>query len=534
MKKKLLVFSAVMTIAACVLCFASCSNDGGNGNGGSSGGETAHVHGTSGDLKYDGNEHWKVCKKCGEKFDVEYHSYSEEGLCKCGRIGDTSGLGYELYADGEYAAKLGSSQAKYIGIPSLYYAKPLKRISVNGFEGADIKGIRIPTSVDFIGAEAFNGCEMLKDVYYDGDIEGWSKIVFQTKNSNPLCNGATLHLMGEKVTDVVLPSSVAKLNKYAFYGCSSLKSITIGKDVNEIGEAVIGKANNLETITIEQENPVYSSEGNCIIKDGVTLVSGCKNSVIPAGVTTISSSAFDGISSLESIAIPKSVGHIGEGAFSNCESLKEIELSDNIRRIVGKVFAGCKSLTKITYSENLFEIGEHAFSGCISLKSIDIPQIPYGVKICNGAFLGCTALESVNNGEKLSEIGDNAFNGCTSLKSIDFGTKLTTIGSYAFSGCNSLINIELPETVSEIDDYAFAHCTNLTTVKLSSTNLTVGMDIFNNSNKMKGKGVFHTKDSMTVSGKLDKTVYYYSETEPTTNGNFWHYVDGEVTIWQTA
>ena len=28
------------------------------------------------------------------------------------------------------------------------------------------------------------------------------------------------------------------------------------------------------------------------------------------------------------------------------------------------------------------------------------------------------------------------------------------------------------------------------------------------------------------------TRYYYSETKPTTSGNFWHWVDGEVAIWE--
>jgi hypothetical protein len=27
------------------------------------------------------------------------------------------------------------------------------------------------------------------------------------------------------------------------------------------------------------------------------------------------------------------------------------------------------------------------------------------------------------------------------------------------------------------------------------------------------------------------TRYYYSETKPTTSGNYWHYVDGEVVVW---
>ena len=29
----------------------------------------------------------------------------------------------------------------------------------------------------------------------------------------------------------------------------------------------------------------------------------------------------------------------------------------------------------------------------------------------------------------------------------------------------------------------------------------------------------------------EEYVYFYSEIEPTESGNYWHYVDGEPTIW---
>lgn len=30
----------------------------------------------------------------------------------------------------------------------------------------------------------------------------------------------------------------------------------------------------------------------------------------------------------------------------------------------------------------------------------------------------------------------------------------------------------------------------------------------------------------------DCPVYWYSEEEPTTDGNYWHYVDGEIVVWE--
>jgi hypothetical protein len=30
----------------------------------------------------------------------------------------------------------------------------------------------------------------------------------------------------------------------------------------------------------------------------------------------------------------------------------------------------------------------------------------------------------------------------------------------------------------------------------------------------------------------DMTIYFYSEDTPSTDGNYWHYVDGVITIWE--
>jgi hypothetical protein len=93
---------------------------------------------------------------------------------------------------------------------------------------------------------------------------------------------------------------------------------------------------------------------------------------------------------------------------------------------------------------------------------------------------------------------------------------VTSIGSSAFRGCSSLTSIVIPNSVKTIDQRAFYDCSNLTIVYYDGT----------------------AEDWESVSIKSDNTAltdatrYYYSETQPTTTGNYWHYDENGVpTKW---
>ena len=148
---------------------------------------------------------------------------------------------------------------------------------------------------------------------------------------------------------VVIPSSVTyngttysvtSIGKYAFFGCSSLSSVTIGDSVTSIGDGAFRDCSSLTSVTI------------------------------PNSMTSIGDDAFAGCSSLTSITIPNSVTSIGKYAFFSCSGLTSITIPNSVTSIEYHAFSGCSSLTSVTIPNTVTSIGEWAFSECSSLTSI--------------------------------------------------------------------------------------------------------------------------------------------------------------------
>lgn len=125
-----------------------------------------------------------------------------------------------------------------------------------------------------------------------------------------------------------------------FEYCNSLQTVVIPKSVETIEEDAFIGCFGLESMIVENGNPKYDSRDNCnaIIETASnTLISGCKNTTIPNGITAIRNSAFMGCSSLSAISIPNSVKAIGDNAFAGCSELASVTAC-NVLTINSNVF----------------------------------------------------------------------------------------------------------------------------------------------------------------------------------------------------
>lgn len=244
------------------------------------------------------------------------------------------------------------------------------------------------------------------------------------------------------ITELTIPNTVTIIDNYAFEDCYRLKELFIPSSIVEIGDRTFSRCDSLGKIEIDPKNQFYDSRDNCnaIIKTETnTLITGCKNTVIPNSVDQIADWAFYFCEGLTSIDIPDSVTKIGHSAFVYCKDLKTVTFSNSLKIIDERAFTNCENLTEIIIPNSVKEIGINAFGSCKNLKSLTLSSSLK--RIDRWTFKDCSALESVIIPNSVTSIDNEAFEGCSGLKSITIPESVTSVSGRSFAGCSSLEEI---------------------------------------------------------------------------------------------
>ena len=359
-------------------------------------------------------------------------------------------------------------------LPAYFNNKPITKIMSCAFKNAvNVTAVKLPYTIAEIGNSAFYNCTGLQRIELP---DGLKEIPFEAFR-----NCAAL-------TEINLPR-VTKISTSAFYNCSSLTSLHIPQSVRVIGNCITAYCKNLTSLTVDENNLFYKSEGNCIIKKSThTIIAGCIASVIPQSAKTIGPLAFCGsmpepfvipsnIEKLElcalstysgkTLVIPASVTYIDYEFIGYCPNLTQITVAENnpvyrsegnciIEKATNTVVKGCNTSV---IPQGIKAIGPCAFKWFQAEEIV----IPHGVEIIDEeAFLEST-VKKVVLPDTLTEIRGSAFKECHSLAEAALPYGLTKIGSEAFYKTN-LQYANIPETVKEIGTNAFASHSFLTVI----------------------------------------------------------------------
>ena len=403
----------------------------------------------------------------------------------------------------EYGAFYGCTSLKKITFSG---DNNLKIISQSAFEKCDLQGtIELP-SICVISNYAFAGNQNLEGI---------------TTGDALLSIGEYAFARCEKLENVTITAGKVKYGPYAFTGCESLKEfyvnaavlpegmfyeaeklekVTIGPDVNDIGEFAF-RDTVVSSFVVESGNKAYmaqsadyilSADGKTLIAVGATL-SGkytAKN-LGGASVTAIGKGAFSHNTKLTAVELPNvtTIGNYGLGSAESIETVKFGQLTE-----IGEYAFFETSITELPKFASDAKIGKYAFA-FTDLVSVTIPN---GMTVAEGVFSQCMELTSVTigddvtlekyafnmdkdeafqvknydeNGEKyfyyefssaLTEltigknavIGENVFAGHASLETVTLGAG-AKLGYMSFYNCSSLMNIDLSKVIS-IGDYALS------------------------------------------------------------------------------
>lgn len=308
------------------------------------------------------------------------------------------------------------------------------------FDNQNLTSITLPSSLEIIGFDAFNGCESLPVV----DNVRYADCV-------------AVEAIDKTMSTYVLREGTRFIADWAFGGCSDMQSINLPKGLVFIGSGAFRSCSQLETITlpestkhiswwspfscqtkVKSDSPRFVVENDmlCDMQTG-TLISSFATgaAVVPAYVKRIGRGAFS-FSGITSITLPEGLKTIDSYAFDFAH-LSAIQIPESVTSIGGGAFFENR-LTSVTIPRNVNKINYNPFQGCDQLESIYVAaDNPYYTSIdgllytmdkssliaCPGAKSGDLTLHS-----SLSRLEDVAFDGCYQITSLTLPSSTRYIG----------------------------------------------------------------------------------------------------------
>ena len=192
--------------------------------------------------------------------------------------------------------------------------------------------------------------------------------------------------------------------------------------------------------------------------------------VIPEGVTTIKTRAFEWLFTLNTLTLPSTITTLGVIAFNNCPNLTSVTCNAVVPPVMeGGVFQSdnmdipvnvpCGSLSAYQAANE--------WSSFTNLQE-DCSRGEFNIRTCTGHTLRFEVNNVNHTATVIGYVGQ-----CTGTLvvpawfSVD-GVRytVTAVGPRAFENCTRLESVTLPVTITLVDDEAFKGCSGLISVDI--------------------------------------------------------------------
>lgn len=209
--------------------------------------------------------------------------------------------GIEKITIGEGCKRIGMGAFYLCETVKIDLPESLEVIEDYAFRRSSLMEIKIPKQVKKIGTSVLKGCQELKSVEIEGNLEEIQEEAFS------MCKG---------LVDVELPKSCVQIGERAFKGCSNIRHIEFPDSLEVIGSAAFVSCRLTEITLPKSLRVIDNSAFHENELERVTL---------SEGIETIGHNAFFMCHSLKDINFPSTLKSIGKWAFNLC-SLRSVAL----------------------------------------------------------------------------------------------------------------------------------------------------------------------------------------------------------------
>ena len=326
----------------------------------------------------------------------------------------------------------------------------------------------------------------------------------------------------DSITNIVIADGVTSIGSKAFIAYTNVTSVSIGKDVSEIGVGALSQLSACTKFDISSENSNFTTDTTGALFDHsktklIAFPCGCssvKEYEIPATVKVISYGAFSRAAHLKKITIPadSSLSTIGYGAFAFTTALETVNVIPASAATIGDIpFA--QSGVKHIYCANADT--RNLIQGKVNGLLVDVllpnetPAIDftdndgYTYRIDDSKALLVSAPKNEKTPTVPSEVTYQGRNyPVTGIWKGAFAISLDwTEANYNADKRNEAItSIVLPASVTQIGERAFYFCKNLSTIEIQANTVSIDKLAFATQNS-KGTTVnFSAVTTLQING----------------------------------
>ncbi|MBR3617556.1 MAG: leucine-rich repeat domain-containing protein, partial [Acholeplasmatales bacterium] len=436
----------------------------------------------------------------------------------------------------DYFTIIGNYAFIYTHIESIVLGENIKELEKGAFFYSNnyLQEVIFNDKLEIIGDDAFSQCYMLTNIVLPDSVTYIGDSAFFNIKHLKITVGSGLKTIGDGAFKNSLvefklsgENNIETIGDEAFMNCE-FTTFELGENLLSIGNDAFNgthiyeiKNDSILNITIESEDygkialnciNIYSSnDGESIIitdENGFSYITISSDEIMLIAYTGPTGSDVD-------LIIPEYITIIGGNVFKNVH-FNNVIISKNITRICGNAFANsvCNTFT-FEEGSNLKYIDDSAIGIDFTQTEFRLPDGLLEIGAYNFRYIN---VYTVYIPASVTKIGEGAFWNSTELKLIVFDKDctLTELPNSAF-GCLGYYDdlyVVLPTSLTLIDSDALYD--------------------YNATSYYLYYGTESDWQNVTVQNGYTYEVYYYSETEPTTEGNYWHFDEnGNPVVWNS-